>query len=226
MNCDIAFDLNMFADDTAIVTHGKVLADVLSQINHDMTKLTGWFNANKLTVNLGKTKYMFFSKNARDDCELALINVNGMQLEFVYNFSYLGIVLDNKLQFNNHIKNSIKKAGHKVYMLSRIRQYINTHTALIMFKSMILPYIEYGNIFNGTCNEAYKHNLQVIQNSVLKIALNRNILYRTVDLHIEAKILPCKHRRLMMLQKITFNEVRENVALLDKYWYFISVFTM
>ena len=43
MDCDIASDLNMFADDTAVVAHGKVLADVVSQVNHDMTKLTGWF---------------------------------------------------------------------------------------------------------------------------------------------------------------------------------------
>ena len=44
----------------------------------------------------------------------------------------------------------------------------------------------------------------------------QNNLYSAVDLHIEAKILPCKYRRLMMLQKITFNELKENVALVDK----------
>ena len=42
MDCDIASDLNMFADDTAVVAHGKVLADVVSQVNHDMTKLHDW----------------------------------------------------------------------------------------------------------------------------------------------------------------------------------------
>ena len=82
---------------------------------------------------------MFFSKNAHEDCKLPILEVNGIQLKFVNNFSYLGIVLDNKLQFNDHIKNNIKKAGHKVYMLSRIRQYIDTHTALTIFKAMILP---------------------------------------------------------------------------------------
>ena len=48
----------MFADDTAIVAHGKVLADVISQINNDVAKLTDWFNSNKLTVNLDKTRCM------------------------------------------------------------------------------------------------------------------------------------------------------------------------
>ena len=104
------------------------------------------------------------------------------------------------------LKIILRKQGTKyVYMLSRVRQYVNTNTASTIFKSMILPYIEYGNIFNGTCNEIYKHKLQVIQNNALKIALNKNSLYSTVDLQIEAKILPCKYHRLMMLQKITFN---------------------
>ena len=60
---------------------------------------------------------MYYRKNAHDDCEQPVIRANGVQLEFVKNYSYLGIVLDNKLQFNDHIKNNIKKAGHKVYML-------------------------------------------------------------------------------------------------------------
>ena len=167
--CDIISDLNMFADDTAIVAHGKVLADVISQINNDVAKLTDWFNSNKLTVNLDKTRCMYYRKNAHDDCDQSVIRANGVQLEFVKNFSYLGIVLGNKLQFNDHIKNNIKKAGHKVYKLSRVRQYVNTNTALTIFKSMILPYTEYGNIFNGTCNELYKHMFQVIQNNALKL---------------------------------------------------------
>ena len=112
--CDIRSDLNMFADDTAIVAHGKVLADVISQINNDVAKLTDWFNSNNLTVNLDKTRGMYYSKNVHDDCEHPVIRANGVQLEFVKNYSYLGIVLDNKLQFNDHIKNNIKKAGHKV----------------------------------------------------------------------------------------------------------------
>ena len=81
--CDIKSDLNMFADDTPIVAHGKVLADVISQINNDVAKLTDWFNSNKLTVNLDKTRCMYYRKNAHDDCEQPVIRANGVQLEFV-----------------------------------------------------------------------------------------------------------------------------------------------
>ena len=159
---------------------------------------------------------MYFSKSVYEENELIEVNIKGVRLEFVTKFSYLGIVIDSKLQFNDHIKNSIKQAGHKVYMLSKIRQYINKKTALIIFKSMILPYIEYGNIFHGTCTELYQHKLQVIQNNGLKISLHRSRYFNTVDLHVEARLLPCKYRRLIMLQKITFFQVKDNLVNINR----------
>ena len=39
------------------------------------------------------------------------VNINGVKLEFVKSFSYLGITIDNKLQFNEHIKNATRNAG-------------------------------------------------------------------------------------------------------------------
>ena len=91
------------------------------------------------------------------------------------------------------MKNCIKRAGHKTFMLAKIRYCINKETALTRFKTMILPYIEYGNVFHGTCTESYKHKLQVIQNTGLKIAPNRGRLFSSTELHIEAKLLPCSY---------------------------------
>ena len=209
MESDVRSDLSMFADDTAIVAHGNNLKDTISQITDDIDKLSEWFSYNKLTVNLDKSKCMYFGKSVQD--ELVQVNVKGVRLECVNSFTYLGIIIDNKLQFQDHIKKCIKQAGHKIYMLSRIRHCVNKKTALMIFKSMILPYIEYGNIFHGTCTEFYKQKLQVIQNNGLKIALNRSRLYNTVDLHIEARLLPCKYRRLLMLQKNTFSQLNDNL---------------
>ena len=37
-----------------------------------------------------------------------------------------------------------------------------------------------------------------------------------MDLHIEAKLLPCKYRRLIRLQKNTFRELQDNLAKIDR----------
>ena len=173
MDSGVKFSLSMFADDTGIVAHGVNLNDVITQIIDDTGKLSKWFGYNKLTVNLDKTKCMYFGKSEHYEDESVQINVNGVQMELVKSFSYLGIIIDNKLQFNDHIQRCIMQAGHKVYMLSRIRHSINKKTALVVFKSMILPYIEYGNILHGTCTELYKNKLQLIQNNGLKITISQ-----------------------------------------------------
>ena len=49
----------------------------------NVVKLTDWFNSNKLTVDLDKTRCMYYRENAHDDCEQPVIRANGVQLEFV-----------------------------------------------------------------------------------------------------------------------------------------------
>ena len=71
--------------------------------------------------------------------------------------TYLGVSIDNKLHFHEHIKRNIRLAGHKNLMLCKIRAYINEKTALTIFKSMTLPYLEYGNIFHNTCTDLLKN---------------------------------------------------------------------
>ena len=112
MDSNITSDLSTFADDTAIIAHGVSLTDVVSQITDDIGKLNEWFYYNKLTLNLDKTKLcIYFSKNINDENDPTQTNINGVNLEVVNSLSYLGVVIDNKLQFHEHMKNCIKRAG-------------------------------------------------------------------------------------------------------------------
>ena len=89
------------------------LTDVVSQITDDIGKLNEWFYCNKLTLNLDKTKCIYFSKNINDENDPTQINIKGVNLEVLNSLSYLGVVIDNKLQFHEYMKNCIKRAGHK-----------------------------------------------------------------------------------------------------------------
>ena len=112
MDSNITSDLSTFADDTAIIAHGVSLTDVVSQITDDIGKLNEWFYYNKLTLNLDKTKLcIYFSKNINDENDPTQTNIKGVNLEVVNSLSYLGVVIDNKLQFHEHMKNCIKRAG-------------------------------------------------------------------------------------------------------------------
>ena len=65
----------LFADDTVLVQSDKNLGKLQNSVNHEMTKVMDWLIANKLSLNISKTKYMLIT-NKRVSTESFVINVN------------------------------------------------------------------------------------------------------------------------------------------------------
>ena len=64
----------------------------------------------------------------------------------VPSYKYLGITLDNSLNLNLQIQQTMNKVSHKLYILSKIRQFLTKESAILIYKTMILPYFDYGDI--------------------------------------------------------------------------------
>ena len=112
---------------------------------------------NKLTINCKKTKYCVYgmrsivkkSKNVD-----MILSLNNTVLEKVCSYKYLGFILDDQLNFNKHITETVNIVSHKLYLLSKIRKYLTQHASVLIFKTMILALIEYGSIiYAGTTNK-------------------------------------------------------------------------
>ena len=101
---------------------------------------------------------------------------------------------------------SRKLICHKLYMLSKIRKYINERTSIRIFQTMISPLIEYGDIvYSGTAVRNLD-KLQSLQNRGLRICINDN-LYRSTDiLHQHCKIPNLTDRRTYNLRKYMFKQ--------------------
>ena len=104
-------------------------------------------------MNVKKTKYVIFGlKSQTKKIGDHHMTVNATKLDKVNSYTYLGITLDSNLTFNKHIENCKKFATHKVFLLYKIRKYIDMETSLKIFKSMVIPYIEYGDIIYSGSN--------------------------------------------------------------------------
>ena len=83
-----------------------------------------------------------------------LLSLNNTVLEKVCSYKYLGFILDDQLNFNKHITGTVNIVSHKLYLLSKVRKYLTKHACILVFKTMILSLIEYGNIvYAGTTNK-------------------------------------------------------------------------
>ena len=75
-----------------------------------------------------------------------ILSLNNIILERVCSYKYLGFILDDQLNFNKHVNEMIKIVSHKLYLLSRIRIYLNKKASNIIFKTMVLSIMENGDI--------------------------------------------------------------------------------
>ena len=62
-NATNVLDPIMFADDTNLFYSHHDIKTLFSAVNEKLEKVEGWFTANRLSLNIKKTKYTFFHKN-------------------------------------------------------------------------------------------------------------------------------------------------------------------
>ena len=87
-------------------------------LNHDMEKLSSWFASNYLQVNEDKTQAMILGNSSyRYDLEFA-----GTPIDINNHLKILGICLDNKLSFREHISIMLKKVYSKIGALRRLKR--------------------------------------------------------------------------------------------------------
>ena len=82
-------------------------------------------NANKLSINGGKTKFILFrSKNNKTNVDIQ-ISINNEVIKRVKNIAFLGIVIDKNLTWFDHLDLIIKKIIKCAAIISRICHFTN-----------------------------------------------------------------------------------------------------
>ena len=86
---------------------------------------------NQLAIDLDKTKLRLFgSKNMLKHALFPERITRGVALQYVTQFSYLGVKLDNGLTFETHSSECIRLFSHKVYLLTKIRRAVHKQQSI------------------------------------------------------------------------------------------------
>ena len=79
-------------------------------INGELLKVNDWLVANRLSLNVNKTKYMIFHNSQKDTSNFTLnLILNHGEIEKVGTFNFLGIILDENIHWKPHIENVARK---------------------------------------------------------------------------------------------------------------------
>ena len=97
-----------FANDTHLSYASKKLSTTESVMNCESKKSTEWLRSNKLSLNSGKSELVIFRSKTKKELDEITIKINKSKLSPVPNVNYLGVVLDEFLSWDAHVKNFVK----------------------------------------------------------------------------------------------------------------------
>lgn len=185
--------LRLYADDTNLfVAHEN--PTILKTVSEEyICKLFQWFSANKLSVNKNKTCFTIFAnKNKPMPNALNSLKVGVNTIYKVPNAKYLGLVLDEKLIWSDHITSLTHDLLKVINAFKIVKSKISHKHKQKMYYAYIHSKIQYGIELYGHAADTNLKKVQTLQNKALKILYNRHPRTDTEALHRELKLLKVK----------------------------------
>jgi len=186
-----------------------------------------------MTLNLKKCKYMNIKGRKRYKEEEISINISGNSIEKVTSYKYLGIIIDNKLNWNEQMKSVIKKMQKYFPIFYNIRNYTQQKVCIQLYKTLVLSKINYGIEIYGNrdiekiqkiadkilgiicyCNDKNKFKKIQRENNILNIEDYNKIAWIKLshDIIYNSKFLPQYFRNV-----IDIREIRNGIIINTKY---------
>lgn len=211
-----------YADDTALIAHDNSIRTTTSKLQDLCNSTMQWFCKWRLKPNPMKSHFILF--NHTPNLNSPDIHLFNHQLHPQQSIKYLGIHIDNKINFNKHTqetkKKTIARAKH-FKCLSRKNDGINLHTKCRIYKMICRPLIEYGHVIYQNLKASAWKNLQVAETSslraVTKLRHPNNPLHNPPNqlLYLTTHVLPIQQRISQLNQK--FKQKPDKIAKIDPY---------
>ena len=156
----------LFADDTSLfsVVHDRNTS--ANELNNDLLKIRSLAYQWKMNFNPDPSKQaqeVIFSRKIKkpNHPELIFNNIPVNQTSYQ---KHLGMFLDNKLNFGEHLKYITNKVNKSIVLLCKLQMILPRRSLVTIYKSFIRPHLDYGDIiFDQAFNKSFHDNLESIQ---------------------------------------------------------------
>ena len=163
------FRVQLFADDTILIMTSNDLKTLEKTANDEINKIGKWLLLNKLTLNHSKTNYIYAFFSSKRMWEEFFSSINGQNIHRTAEAKYLGVYLDQKLEWDAHIKHLCKKLSQYCGLFCHLHQNITQKYLLVLYHSLVYPHLIYGSLTWGSTNNSVLHPPQVLQNRLVRI---------------------------------------------------------
>ena len=189
-NVSIILKCILFADDTNFLCSGNDIFELCETICLELEKLSIWFAVNKLSLNVkkNKTNFMIFA-NCNNNYDNLHLCIKDEQIKRVHYTKFLGVYIDEKLNWKYHINCIATKLAKCVAIIYRASIYLEKPCLRMLYHTLFFPYINY---CSETWGNTYKSNLNklfILQKKVLRNICKTKRLEHTNRLFIDLNLL-------------------------------------
>ena len=155
----------LFADDLKIFKQITEISDK-DFLQSDIDSETDWVHNNGLSFNIDKCSSMTFSKNGRVVHDYS---ISGTKINNATSIKDLGIIIDNKLSFSNHLQYIKTKANKTLYFLKFNSKHFDDFDAFrTLYYSYLFPILSYGSVIWNVFNKQQIYELDKIVHRYLR----------------------------------------------------------
>ena len=120
----------MYADDHQLYSAGQTVKEVQDTLNKEGEIIYKWYQSNLLKGNYEKYQIMSMGQriNSKPNLEITMTNI---KIKCGSDLRLLGLIIDQNLDFSNHVSEVCKRAGRKVDVLTRLRNILSARAKLL-----------------------------------------------------------------------------------------------
>lgn len=179
--------LTTFADDTSSTNSAPNREQLYREANSDFNQIRDWLQINQLSLNVQKTTYLEIKKkkpvvSGNDDHKIK-------DIQKAKSAKYLGIVIDEKMSWEEHITLLTQKIRKTYYKFLQLRQSADKEILRMTYFAIVQSHLQYGILAWGGATQNVMEKLNVAHRRVLKIILKKPKLFPTVELFQLAQVL-------------------------------------
>lgn len=157
-----------FADDTTVHMSGSNLRKLCLDMSEELVGVNEWMNANRLSLNVEKTSFMLFTHSTVKREEV-VISIGGRTVQQVRSAKFLGITIDDRLNFNQHTSILCRRLSCAVGVMYRMSVCVPGFVLRMLYFSLFYPHLIYGVSVWGGCGITNISKVKRIQNKALSI---------------------------------------------------------
>ena len=134
----------MYTDDTTLLLSSSDPNILQKDLDLNLNRIASWFQTNNLTLNIKKTKLMLFGTK-QSLCKFKDISLiyEGVMIERVEKFKYLGVLFDPQLSWDDHVNYLSSNISKRIGVICRVKYYLPSKTVNMLAQALVFPHFDY-----------------------------------------------------------------------------------